>query len=111
MLRLQHSRRQLVGRITRFDGHPLLRYYRAPVELFVDEVYRRAGFSGTACEYGLMYPMAIHAGTAELGQQGGVDIDHPAAKSRYHGSGHELQVPGEHDEVRIAERGKQLVGV
>ena len=48
---------------------------------------------------------------AEIGQQGRVDVDHPAAKAVDHACRHQLQVPGQHDEVRVMQRGQQLGGV
>ena len=58
-----------------------------------------------------MHAMAVHARPAEVRQQGRMDVDHPSPKSRDHGRGHELQVARQHDELRVAEGGLQLVGV
>ena len=40
-----------------------------------------------------------------------MDVDHAAAKTRDHGGRHELQVPGEHHQVCVAQRRQQLSGI
>lgn len=58
-----------------------------------------------------MYMMAVHPWATEIRQQGRVDVDHPAPKPRDHGGRHELQVSGEHHELRVRQRGVELSGV
>ena len=111
MLRLQNSGREAIGRVSRFDSYPFLRNNRPAVECFVGEVYRGARLFGTAREHRGVHPPAVHPRAAEIGQQGRVDVDNAAAKPGDYSRRHELQVPSQHHELRVSERGEQLRGV
>ena len=58
------------------DGHAGLQDHRAPVQLFGDEVDAGAVFTVTG-----IYGALVGVQALILGQQGGVDIDHPARRN------------------------------
>ena len=55
--------------------------------------------------------LPIHPRSSEIGQQGGVDVDHPVAKPGDHRRRDQLQISRQHDELRIPQRREQLGGV
>ncbi len=56
------------------DGAVGLKYNVAVVVVFIDAVDGDARFRFTGGQYGLVYPDAVHALSAELGQQGRVNV-------------------------------------
>ena len=71
----------------------------ATIVHLIDEVHRRAALPGAAREHGLVHPPAVHALAAEGREQRGMDIEDAAAIALDHAGGHQLDVPGEHEQV------------
>src|SRR5438128_973016 len=83
MLRFQHAGRKCIGRVSRFDPHFFLPNDFPTVKLFIHQMHRRARFLDTAREHRLVHPAPVHPGAAEIGQERGVNVDHPAPKARH----------------------------
>ena len=90
------------------DGDRPLRDDGSAIVLLVHVVHGGAGLRGAARQHRFVHAAAVHPRAAERGQQRRVDINQPPGKLRDHGSGDELQVPGQHDELGVRQCGEQL---
>ena len=84
--------------IARKHRNPLLGQDPAPVVLFVDEVYRGAGFTPLRREHRPVNVNPVHPLAAEVRQQGRVHVDDPSAIALDDFSRDALQVPRQDQE-------------
>ncbi len=88
--------RHLLGRVPFEDGDARLQDHRAAVELFGDEVDAGAVFVVTGVDGALVGVQPL-----VLGQQGGVDVDHPPGKVPHQVGTQDPHKPGQHHQVGL----------
>ena len=83
VLQFMYARRQRSRSIITTNFAPRLEEVSALVVLLVHQVDRDATFAFASGQHGAMHPIPIHALTAKLGKQGGMDVHHATCKSEH----------------------------
>lgn len=99
MLHAEHARGERVRVVVAEHRHRPLGDDRSAVVFLIDEVYRNTRHRDTGREHCLVDAPAVHAGTAERGQERWMDVDEASCITMNDVLRHAPQIAGEDEEV------------